>query len=176
VLIGPGGVGKGTVAKQLTARDPLLWLSRSWTSRPRRVGEDADAYVFVDRATFEKHVAENGFLEWAEFLGHLYGTPHPHAPSGSDVLLEIDLQGATQIKELYPGATVILLTAPSEEAQRERMALRGDDAAHIAERIAKGVEEVEAGKPLASHIVVNDDLERVVGEVAGILDAIRSSS
>jgi guanylate kinase len=176
VLIGPGGVGKGTVARQLTRRDPSLWLSRSWTSRPRRGGEAQDAYVFVDADTFRREIDAGGFLEWAEFLGHLYGTPHPSAPVGSDVLLEIDLQGARQIKERYPDATVILLLAPSPDAQRARMVERGDDPAHVEARLRKGDQEVADGKLLASHVVVNDDLDRVVGEVAGIIDGIRSGS
>jgi guanylate kinase len=173
VLIGPGGTGKGTVAAALTARDPRLWLSRSWTTRPRRDGEPEDAYVFVDRDRFMARVDAGGFLEWAEFLDNLYGTPVPEPPAGHDVLLEIDLQGARQIVERHPDAVVILLLPPSLDVQRERLVARGDSAAHVERRIAKGREEVELGRKLAGHEVVNDQVERAVAEVAGIVERTR---
>ena len=100
------------MAGRLVERDPSLWLSRSWTTRARRRGEAPDAYTFVDRKTFEEHRAAGGFLESAEFLGHLYGTPIPDPPASKDVLLEIDLQGAQQVKALHPDALVVLLLPP----------------------------------------------------------------
>ncbi len=175
MLIGPGGVGKGTVARRLVDEDPSLWLSRSWTTRDRRPGETDDAYVFTDRATFEARVADGGFWEWAEFLGNLMGTPVPDPPPGSDILLEIDVQGARQILARPGGATVILLVPPSPEAQAARLRGRGDDEAQVQRRLAKGVSEVAEGRAIAHHVVVNDDIDRAVAEVRSILDAARST-
>jgi guanylate kinase len=150
-----------------------LWLSRSWTTRAPRKGESRDAYTFVDRRTFEERRDEGGFLEWAEFLGHLYGTPVPEAPPGKDVVLEIDLQGAAQIRKKFPDAVVVLLLPPSAEVQAERLLMRGDDEEEVARRIAKGAEEERIGRSLTPHVVVNDDVERAVSQVAGIVDAHR---
>jgi guanylate kinase len=175
VLIGPGGAGKGTVAERLVAHDPTLWLSRSWTTRDPRPGEQPGAYVFVDDETFRAHAAAGGFLEWAEFLGHLYGTPNPTPPNGSDVLLEIDIQGARQVVAARPDAVVVLLLPPSPEVQAGRLQGRGDTAEHVAQRIQKGVDEVRSGMEIAQHVVVNNDVEQAMGEVAGIVDRARSS-
>ena len=150
-------------------RDPTLWLSRSWTTRTRRPTERADAYHFVDRKTFEAHAAAGGFLEWAEFLGHLYGTPLPDPPAGRDVVLEIDLQGARQVRARHPDALVVLLVPPSPEVQAERLRHRGDTEDEVATRLALGTEEERVGRELTPYVVVNDDLGRAVGEVAGIL-------
>jgi guanylate kinase len=176
VLIGPSGAGKGTVARHLTEADPSLWLSRSWTTRAPRGGETEREYNFVDRPTFEARVQAGGFLEWAEFLGNLYGTPLPDPPAGSDVLLEIDLQGARQIVEHHPAATVVMLVPPSDEVRRQRLEARGDSPEQIEQRMSKGREEVELGATLAAHVVVNDDVDTVVGQLRGIVDAVRSAT
>lgn len=153
-----------------------MWLSRSWTTRPRRPGEPEDAYTFVDRAAFERKVADGGFLEWAEFLGHCYGTPFPEPLPGKDVLLEIDLQGARQVLERHPEAVLVLLLPPSPEVQAERIRKRGDGEDEVRRRLAKGVEEERLGRSLTSHVVVNDDLETALSQVAGILDAHRQAA
>jgi guanylate kinase len=177
VLIGPGGVGKGTVAAELVARDPGLWLSRSWTTRPPRPGErERGAYVFVDRPTFERAVEAGGFFEWAEFLGNLMGTPVPEPPPGADVLLEIDVQGAEQVLAQRPDATVVLLLPPSSEVQAERLAARGDSEDHVRRRVEMGRAEVERGRKIAAHTVVNDDLGRAVAELRAIVDRTRSAA
>ncbi|MFM9226427.1 MAG: guanylate kinase, partial [Actinomycetota bacterium] len=107
IVSGPGGAGKGTLVESLMARDRALWLSRSWTTRARREGEPEDAYVFVDRTTFESRIAEGGFLEWTEFLGNLYGSPVPPEDPDRDIVLEIELNGAEQVKARHPGAIMV---------------------------------------------------------------------
>jgi guanylate kinase len=177
VLIGPGGAGKGTLAAAMVAHDPTLWLSRSWTTRAPRPGErEREAYVFVDRPAFEAAVAQGGFFEWAEFLGNLMGTPIPDPPAGSDVLLEIDVVGAEQVLAKRPDATVILILPPSLEVQAARLAARGDDEAHIRRRLEKGQHEVERGRMIAHHIVVNDDLGQALGELTAILARTRTAA
>ena len=154
-------------------RVPGLWLSRSWTTRPRRAGEPADAYVYVEPAQFDERVAAGGFLEWAEVFGHRYGTPWPDPPEGDDVLLEIDVQGAAQVKRHHPEAVVVFIEAPSRQAQEERLRRRGDREDLIARRLAAAPEEERVGRALADHIVVNEDLDRAVEEVAAILESRR---
>lgn len=150
-----------------------LWLSRSWTTRSRRAVEPPDAYTFVDRAAFEERVASGGFLEWNEHFDELYGTPTPEPPHGCDVLLEIDVDGAANVKRVRPDAVVILVLPPSRQAQEERLRGRGDAPATIARRLARAEYEEEKGRALADHVVVNDDLGRAVDEVVGILEAHR---
>lgn len=170
-------MGKGTIVDRLIERDPKLWLSRSWTTRARRPSEQADAYHFVDRAEFEAAIEAGKFLEWAEVVpGQLSGTPVPHPPAGRDLVLEINLDGARQVHEVRPDAVVILIVAPSVEAQVERMRRRGDTAEQIARRVELGRKEEEIGRALADHVVVNDELERAVDEVAGIVARHRTRS
>jgi guanylate kinase len=176
VLFGPGGAGKGTIAERLVDQVPGLWLSRSWTTRARRPGESEDSYVFVDRQAFETQVDVEGFFEWAEFLGNLYGTPVPTPPPGSDVLLEIDLQGAQQVRHRRPDATLILLKPPSAEVQEERLRTRGDAESHIAQRLQEGEQEVRIGTEIADAVVVNQDLAQATAQVAGIVGRYRSAA
>lgn len=174
VVSGPGGVGKDTIVGRLLESDPSLWPSRSWTTRARRPGEPEDAYVFVDRPTFERRIAEGGFLEWAEYLGHLYGTPTPEPPPGRDIVLVIEVQGARQVLERDPRAVMVLVVPPSRADQRARLEGRGDSREQVERRVSKAEEEETEGRRLAHHVVINDDLERAVGEVAGILKQYRS--
>jgi guanylate kinase len=106
--------------------------------------------------------------------GQLSGTPRPDPPPGADLVLEINVDGARQIRAVRPDALVVLVVAPSVDAQEERMRLRGDSPDQIAQRVALGHEEEQVGRSLADYVVVNDDLERAVDELAGILISRRA--
>jgi guanylate kinase len=173
VLIGPGGVGKGTLARRLVAKDARLWLSKSWTTRPRRSTEDGSEYFFVDRATFDKAIDDGRFLEWAEFNGNLYGSPFPEAPAGVDVLLEIEVQGAEQVRRQSPDAVVFLIMPPSLGELEERLRSRGDHDEHVKFRLSSTPLELAKGRVLASYEVVNDDVERTTDEILSILEELR---
>jgi guanylate kinase len=173
IFIGPGGVGKGTLAQRVVDADDHLWLSRSWTTRTPRPSESGNEYHFVDHATFEKAIEADGFLEWAEFHGNLYGTPRPEAPEGSDVLLEIEVQGAEQVLAVNPDAVVFLILPPSMDLLEERLRARGDDDEHVADRLASAPAELERGRELATYVVVNDDVERASREILSILEGLR---
>ncbi len=153
----------------LVKKYPELWLSRSWTTREQRPGEADDAYVFVSREDFNKRIESGGFLEWAEFLGNLYGTPIPAAPHDAHIILEIDVQGARQIVELVEDPVLIFIEAPSEEAQRARLECRGDPPEQVAERVAKAAEEATAGAELGATVVVNHTVEGTVDELYRII-------
>lgn len=177
VLSGPGGVGKGSIVKRLLEVDHSLELSRSWTTRPQRPGEPDDAYVWADRPTFMARLASGGFLEHDEFLGHLYGTPTPEPADDDDpdgrgrpnLLLEINVQGAEQVRARHPDALVLFVVAPTVADQEARLRKRGDDEDHVLRRLAIAHAEEEKGRRLADAVIVNDDLDRAVAEVAGIL-------
>ncbi len=172
-MIGPGGVGKGTLARRVAQQDPGVALSRSWTTRPPRAGEHGDEYVFVDREAFERAVDEGYFLEWAQFQGNLYGTPRPNLEGGRDVLLEIEAQGAEQVRHEFADAVIILVRAPSLSELEERLRARGDSEGHVRRRLASTASELSDGERLATHVVVNDDVERATGEILSILEQAR---
>lgn len=180
VLAGPSGVGKGTIGKRLLARDPSLAWSVSATTRDPRPGEvDGVDYRFLSRDEFEALRDAGGFLEWFEVYGQLKGTPREQLErrlaAGEDVLVEVDVQGAMAIRDQMPDAVLVFLRAPSREVQRERLAERGaDDDEQVARRIARA----EAEEALADHfdaVVVNDDADAAVSEVAAILNARRAA-
>jgi guanylate kinase len=169
IVSGPGGVGKGTIVNALVERDPLLWLSRSWTTRAQRPGESDAAYVFTDRASFEARLAAGGFLEWTSFLDNYYGTPTPEPENGRDVVLEIEVDGARQVKSLHPEAVLIFVLPPSRDEQQRRLRGRGDPEHKVDQRLQKAVDEEPVGLAIANEVVVNDDLERTVEEMMQII-------
>lgn len=179
VIAGPSGVGKGTIVRGLLEHEPDLWFSVSATDRPRRADEvDGRDYLYVTREEFERIREQGGFLEWFEVFGDLKGTPsapiEEHLSAGSDVLVEVDVQGALAIRDAYPDALLVFVKPPSREVQRERLLGRdpGADPAVLEARLA----EADAEEALASQfdaVVLNDDLERAVSEIAALLSARR---
>jgi len=174
VVSGPGGVGKGTIVDALVKRDPQLWLSRSWTTRERRPAESEDAYVFSTSEDFERRISDGGFLEWTEFLGNYYGTPMPDADDERDIVLEIEVDGAQQVKRIAPDAMLIFVLPPSRDEQERRLRGRGDLDHKVLARLKKAEEEEPIGRELADHVVVNDDLHETIDEMLSIIDAARS--
>ncbi|MEB3255979.1 MAG: guanylate kinase [Synechococcaceae cyanobacterium] len=170
LITGPSGVGKGTLVARLLARHPELWLSVSATTRAPRAGEeDGRHYFFLDRPAFERQVVEGGFLEWAEFAGNLYGTPRAavqeRLEAGRTVLLEIELEGARQVRRSFPAGFQVLLRPPSFKELERRIRGRGTDSeAAIERRLARAREELQAEAEFNA-VVVNDDLERAVVEL-----------
>ena len=173
VICGAGGAGKGTIVAELMRRDSTMHLSRSWTTRSRRPSEAPDAYVYVTDEEFSIRVAEDGFYEWAEFFGHRYGTPTPPVPSGKDLLLEIDVQGAVAVRERQEDAVVVLIVPPNRPEQERRMRARGDSEEHIAQRIEAADAEEQIGRELADSVIVNADLDRAVAEVMSLIADFR---
>jgi guanylate kinase len=174
IVSGPGGVGKGTIVDALLRRDSTLLLSRSWTTREQRPGEHDEAYVFTTRDAFEKHRENDGFLEWTEFLGNYYGTPVPDLRDGRDIVLEIEVDGAQQVKVRHPESVLIFILPPSRDEQRRRLVGRGDPDHKVIERLRKAEEEEPVGLALADYSFVNDDLDRTVTEMLSLIERLRS--
>ncbi len=174
VITGPSGVGKGTLIRELCGRIPGLELSISATTRAPRVGEeDGVDYHFLDRAEFDRRVEAGDFLEWAEYSGNRYGTLRSEVERrterGAPVVLEIEVQGARQVRETMPEAVRIFIEPPTPEVLRERLVARGTDDPEVIEmRLEEARKELRA-KDEFSHRVTNDEVERASSELAGIV-------
>ncbi len=174
VITGPSGVGKGTLVARVLARHPSLWLSVSATTRDPRPGEiDGQHYFFLSREAFEQQVAAGGFLEWASFAGHLYGTPRgpveDHLQAGQPVLLEIELEGARQVRQTFPAAFQLLIKPPSFEELERRIRGRGTDSeAAIERRLERARVELQAEAEFDA-VLVNADLSAAVAELEQLL-------
>ncbi len=174
VISGPSGVGKSSVVQALTER-MHFHFSISWTTRGRRPGEeDGVDYVFVDRDRFEAGIAAGGFLEWAEFSGHLYGTPRDaviaHLEAGAHVLLDIENDGAGQVRQAYPEAMLVFILPPSLDELERRLRDRGDTPdSDIELRLSVAAEQIAEAEWKFDYRVVNSEVGAVADEIVSIL-------
>lgn len=178
MIVGPSGCGKDTIIQAIRAARPDIHKAVSCTTRPIREGEEAGvAYHFLSVAEFQEKIAQNEFLEWAQFppkTGDYYGTLRAEVELAPITLLKIEIQGARRIKELYPESLMIFIVPPSIEALRDRIVARGDVPAEKLEgRLSRALAELEEGPALADHVIVNNDgqegLERAISEILYLL-------
>lgn len=174
VLTGPSGVGKGTLVRLLLERHPRIWLSVSATTRAPRQGEqEGVSYFFLSRERFEQRVSEGGFLEWAEFAGNLYGTPRQpveeRLQQGRPVLLEIELEGARQVRRSFPEGLQVFLEPPSFEELERRIRGRGTDSEEaIQKRLTRARVELAASPEFDARLV-NGELETALAELERLM-------
>jgi guanylate kinase len=171
VITGPSGVGKGTLIRLLLDRFPRMALSVSATTRRPRPGETAGVhYHFLSPEEFQERVDAGDFLEWAEYAGNRYGTLRSELERGSHPLvLEIEVQGARQVRERVPEAVGVFIAPPSEEALRTRLIGRGSDTPEQIERRLEVAREELAARDEFDYVVVNDDLDAAVAELTRLV-------
>ena len=181
VISGPSGAGKGTLVEMLRGNVEGLWVSISATTRPPRKGEvEGVHYFFKTDAEFDDLIANDGLLEWANVHGHRYGTPRgpvlAHIASGDQVILEIEPQGAFQVRDKYPDCILIFIEPPSMEELKRRLVGRGTE---TSEQIAGRLEvaQVEMAREVEYDVVVrNDDLDSAARELIGVIDDFATGS
>jgi guanylate kinase len=175
IVSGPSGVGKSTVCKEVVKRLKNTCLSISVTTRPKGENEvNGRDYWFISEQQFQQRVKEGSLLEHAEVFGHHYGTPKDKVEealrAGETIILEIDVQGAKQIKAMYPAAVMIFILPPTQKELVERMNLRGrEDVQTAEERLNEAGVEIAAAWQYYEHMVINDDLEQAVKEIVQII-------
>ncbi|SUV68780.1 guanylate kinase [Bordetella avium] len=178
MVVAPSGAGKSSLVRALLDRDPSIVLSISSTTRAPRPGEqDGRDYHFVTKEAFLAQREANNLLEWAEVHGNFYGTPRGRidaaTAAGQDVLLEIDWQGARQVKQRYPEAIGIFILPPSIEALQERLKARGQDSEQVISRrlLAAGGEIAHA--PECEYVIINQEFSLALSELTQIISAAR---
>ena len=180
VISGFAGAGKGTIVKGLLANYDNYALSVSMTTRKPRPGEkEGEAYFFVTREEFEKAIEEGGLIEHATYVDNYYGTPKAYVQeqlkSGKNVILEIELQGALQVKKLYPDALLLFVTPPSAKILKERLVGRGTETPEvIKKRMDRAAEEAEMMYKY-DHIIINDTIEESVSYTHAVIQSARSA-
>lgn len=173
VISGFSGVGKGTVVKRL-ASDYGYELSISATTRSPRAGEEhGREYFFISKNEFENLIDYGGFIEWTQYVENYYGTPKKFVEDGlnegKDIILEIEVMGAMKIKEQYPDALLIFISAPSIEVLKERLRGRGTEPEEVIIKRLKQATEEAADMDKYDYIVINDDLEECIKTVDSII-------
>lgn len=181
VVSGFSGAGKGTVMKKLLERYDNYALSISMTTRAPRTGEEnGREYFFVDTETFEQKIEENKVIEYAKYCDNYYGTPREYVEEqlekGKDVILEIEIQGALKVKEMFPDTVLLFIMPPSAEELQRRLVSRGTETAEvIKKRMDRAVEEALFMEKY-DYIVINDDLDRCVEELHGIVNTVHQEA
>ena len=175
VVSGFSGSGKGTLMKELLTRYPDTYaLSISATTRSPREGEvDGREYFFVSKDEFEKMIAKGELIEYAKYVENYYGTPRDYVEKkldeGKDVILEIEIQGALNVKKMFPDTLLLFVTPPSAEELKKRLVGRGTETMDVIEsRMDRACEEAE-GMENYDYLIVNDSLERCVEEMHSII-------
>ncbi len=174
IICGPSGVGKGTVVARLLASNPNLYFSVSATTRQPRHGEvDGVHYHFLSREQFQQWIAEDAFLEHAEFVGNYYGTPKKYVDAamdqGRDVILDIEIQGAEQVHQQRPEAVRIYVAPPSWAELERRLIGRGtEDMEKVRSRLERGKQEFAAASSF-DYFVINDTVDNAVTEISAIM-------
>ena len=181
VISGFSGAGKGTITKKLLENYDNYALSISMTTRQPRPGEvHGREYFFVDRETFEGHIAKEELVEYAEYVGNYYGTPRAYVEeqlnNGKDVILEIEIQGALKIKERFPDTLLLFVSTKSAEVLFNRLTGRGTETEEVINnRMMRAAEEAE-GMNKYEYIIINDDLDECVKETHSIIQSAKASA